>query len=204
MLVTQHLFANSVRIGFHRRIRANNLTKKLLRSSGIHHRDTLNITGVRDSFFSKLANKFGIKALSDSNKDQFTKPLDDMEETTELKSKRCIPCEGSVPPLSEQEIDRFSNQVPGWQVIKGEDGMHRIRLEWKVRNFKCGLQLFERIGEIAESEKHHPDLHLVSYNKIAVELHTHSIGGLTENDFIVAAKINDLEIEDLLPRKKKN
>lgn len=76
------------------------------------------------------------------------------------------------------------------------------RAEWKVRNFKSGLELFERIGAIAESEKHHPDLHLVSYNQVAAELHTHSIGGLTENDFIVAAKINDLEISDLLSKKK--
>lgn len=71
-----------------------------------------------------------------------------------------------------------------------------------MRNFKCGLSLFERIGEIAESEKHHPDLHLLSYNKVSAELYTHSIGGLSENDFIMAAKINELDITDLLSKKK--
>ena len=79
----------------------------------------------------------------------------------------------------------------------------RGRCEWKTKGFKSALRLFERIGEIAESEGHHPDLHLTSYNNVSVELSTHAVQGLTENDFIIAAKINELDLSDLLKKQKK-
>ena len=72
----------------------------------------------------------------------------------------------------------------------------------QVRNFNAGLELFGRIGKVAEEEGHHPDLHLCGYNLVSAELSTHSVGGLTENDFIMAAKINDIEMADLLPKRK--
>lgn len=77
------------------------------------------------------------------------------------------------------------------------------RCEWKTKGFKSALALFGRIGEIAESEGHHPDLHLTSYNNVCVELSTHAVRGLTENDFIMAAKINELDVTDLLKKTKK-
>lgn len=106
-----------------------------------------------------------------------------------------------MPLLTEKEIYLLRNQVPGWQLIR-EDDVDRIRSEWTVKDFKSALEFFQRIGEIAESEGHHPDLHLTSYNKVRIELFTHAVKGLTENDFIIAAKINALDISDLLKKKK--
>jgi 4a-hydroxytetrahydrobiopterin dehydratase len=113
-------------------------------------------------------------------------------DTCELTEKKCRPCEGGVPPLSPAEVGRLSKQVPQWHVTP--DGQ-RIRREWRVKDFVTALDFFNRIGEIAEAEDHHPDLHLVGYRDVAIELWTHAIGGLSENDFIVAAKIDRLPVE---------
>ena len=110
----------------------------------------------------------------------------------ELASKKCVPCEGGVPPLSPEEVQSLLQSVPEWSL--SEDG-NRIRREWKAKNFLAGLAFFEKVGALAEDEGHHPDLHLQGYRNIAVEIWTHAVGGLTENDFILAAKINGVPIE---------
>eukprot|EP00210_Caulerpa_lentillifera_P005339 g5102.t1 len=202
MFALQHVASSSTRVGLHRRNRTLNSKRTLLRSSGGGHRDLLGDIGARDPFPAELESNFGDKVLGYSNTDHLIKPPDDMDKILGLKSKRCTPCEGGTPRLTEKEIERLRNQVPGWQLIKDDEGMYRIKTEWKVRNFKSGLILFKRISEIAESEKHHPDLHLISYNQVSAELYTHSIGGLSENDFILAAKINELDVSDLLPKRK--
>ena len=112
--------------------------------------------------------------------------------TTELTSKHCAPCEGGVPPLSAQQIRELLPAVPAWKVTP--DGK-RIRREWRVRDFATALDFFNRVGQIAEGEDHHPDLHLTGYRNVAIELSTHAVGGLTENDFILAAKIDRLPVE---------
>jgi 4a-hydroxytetrahydrobiopterin dehydratase len=84
-------------------------------------------------------------------------------------------------------------QLPGW--VLTNDGI-RIRREWKVKNFLAGMEFFQRVAELAEKEGHHPDLHLVGYRNVAIELWTHAIGGLSENDFITAAKIDLLPIDE--------
>ena len=71
----------------------------------------------------------------------------------------------------------------------------RLRREWRVKNFVTALDFFNRVGQIAEAEGHHPDLHLVGYRNVTIELWTHAIGGLSENDFILAAKIDQLPVE---------
>jgi 4a-hydroxytetrahydrobiopterin dehydratase len=111
--------------------------------------------------------------------------------TCELTAKKCRPCEGGVPPLSKTEVAEMLKQVPGWKLTA--DGK-RIRREWRVKDFVTALDFFNRIGQIAEAEDHHPDLHLVGYRNVAVELWTHAIGGLSENDFILAAKIDQLPV----------
>jgi 4a-hydroxytetrahydrobiopterin dehydratase len=110
----------------------------------------------------------------------------------ELRTKKCQPCEGGVPPVERQEAERLLLDLPGWQLT--DDGV-RIRREWTVKNFMAALHFFNRVAELAEDEGHHPDLHLVGYRNVAIELWTHAIGGLSENDFITAAKINDLPLE---------
>ena len=109
--------------------------------------------------------------------------------TTELTRKRCTPCEGGVPPLPAEQVKKYLDGLPGWRLTS--DGK-RIRREWRVKDFLAGLDFFNRIGRIAEDEGHHPDLHLTGYRQVAVEIWTHAVGGLTENDFILAAKIDGL------------
>src|SRR4051794_23919383 len=111
--------------------------------------------------------------------------------TCELTTRKCRPCEGGVPPLSAAEVAALSPQVPEWRVTA--DGQ-RIRREWRGKDFVTALDFFNPVGQIAEAEDHHPDLHLVGYRNVAIELWTHAIGGLSENDFILAAKIDRLPV----------
>lgn len=112
--------------------------------------------------------------------------------TEELAHKKCVPCEGGVPKLSRTEAEQLLKSIPGWHLT---DNGERIRREWTVKNFVAGLEFFQRVGDIAEEEEHHPDLHLEDYRKVSIELWTHAIGGLSENDFILAAKINQVPVK---------
>jgi 4a-hydroxytetrahydrobiopterin dehydratase len=110
----------------------------------------------------------------------------------ELASKRCSPCEGGVLPLSQAEAQEQVRQVEGWSVC--HEGQ-RIRRTWTVRNFQAGIDFFVKVAAVAEAEGHHPDLHLEGYRNVSIELWTHAISGLSENDFIMAAKINEIPIQ---------
>jgi 4a-hydroxytetrahydrobiopterin dehydratase len=112
--------------------------------------------------------------------------------TTELRQKKCVACESGVPPLSAEQVREHLAAVPAWH--SSADG-RRIRREWRVKDFAAALDFFNRVGQVAESEDHHPDLHLTGYRDVAIELATHAVGGLTENDFILAAKIDQLPVE---------
>ena len=111
----------------------------------------------------------------------------------ELVKKKCLPCEGGVDPYSLEEARAQLKQLSGWQLT--EDGK-RIRKKWTVKNFTAGIDFFNRIADVAEEDNHHPDLHLERYRDVRVELWTHAIGGLSENDFILAAKIDELPVEE--------
>ena len=100
---------------------------------------------------------------------------------------RCVPCEGGVPPLGADDVRRYLTEVPDWTL----DG-DRIRRRWRLRDFRKALAWVNRVGMLAEEEGHHPDLHLVGYRNVKIEITTHAIGGLSENDFILAAKINQV------------
>lgn len=110
----------------------------------------------------------------------------------QLTRKRCQSCEGGVPALTPAQVQGLLPAVPEWQLV---EGARRIRREWQVKNFQVALDFFQRVGQIAEEEDHHPDLHLVGYRHVALELWTHALGGLSENDFILAAKIDRLPVE---------
>jgi 4a-hydroxytetrahydrobiopterin dehydratase len=114
-----------------------------------------------------------------------------MPQPNELVKKRCAPCGGDVAALSAGEIEALLRHVPAWKLTA--DGV-RIRRVWLVKDFAAALDFFNRVAEVAEAEGHHPDLHLVGYRQLAIELWTHDAGGLTENDFILAAKIDELPI----------
>jgi 4a-hydroxytetrahydrobiopterin dehydratase len=113
----------------------------------------------------------------------------DIPTTEALARKTCVPCEGGVPRLSPEEATAFLERVPGW-TLAADGG--RIRREWTAKNFMAAIDFFNRVAAVAEEEGHHPDLHLTGYRHVAVELWTHAIGGLSENDFILAAKIGQL------------
>jgi 4a-hydroxytetrahydrobiopterin dehydratase len=109
----------------------------------------------------------------------------------ELTRKHCAPCEGNVPPLSPDAARTLLNGLEGWEFShEGE----RIRRQWTAKNFMAAIDFFNKIAALAEEEGHHPDLHLEGYRQVTVELSTHAIGGLSENDFILAAKIDRIPI----------
>jgi 4a-hydroxytetrahydrobiopterin dehydratase len=101
-----------------------------------------------------------------------------------LAEKSCVPCRGGVPPLKGEQLEQMKAQVAGWQVV---DEHHLL----KAYTFPTALDFVNRAGAIAEQEGHHPDLYL-SWGKVEVKIWTHKIDGLTESDFILAAKIDGL------------
>ena len=105
-----------------------------------------------------------------------------------LTQKKCVACEGGMPPLKGELLKKYLGQVEGWQLVDSA----KIKKEFTFKDFKEALAFVNKVGDIAESEQHHPDIHLVSYKKVIIELFTHAIEGLSENDFIVAAKINSI------------
>jgi 4a-hydroxytetrahydrobiopterin dehydratase len=106
-----------------------------------------------------------------------------------LAQKHCQACEGGVPPMSPDEVKAHLAAVPNWQLT--DDGK-MIRRKYKFKDFVSAMAFLQMVGTVAEDEQHHPDLHLTGYRHAAVELTTHAIGGLSENDFVLAAKIDRL------------
>lgn len=103
-----------------------------------------------------------------------------------LTEGKCAPCKVGAPLLTAEEIARLSPQVPEWKVVE-KDGVSRIRREFTFPDFIKAMEFAVAVGELAEEEQHHPDLH-VSWGLTVVETWTHKIRGLHENDFILAAK----------------
>lgn len=105
--------------------------------------------------------------------------------TEQLADKKCVPCRGEVLPLKGKALEKLHNQVPQWKVEKE----HHLHREFRFPDFKQALDFVNRVGAIAEEEGHHPDI-LLGWGKAAITLWTHKINGLTESDFIMAAKID--------------
>ena len=102
-----------------------------------------------------------------------------------LANRSCVPCRGGTPPLTRAEIDPLLEQLDGWTV----EADKKLVKSYRFKNFAQALAYVNRAGEIAEAEGHHPDLHL-AWGHVGVEIWTHKIGGLTESDFILAAKLD--------------
>ena len=107
-----------------------------------------------------------------------------------LAERHCVVCKPGTPPLPRQDIDRLLEQVSSWGVEEA-DGHLRLARTVKFKGFMPGVELINKIAPIAEAEGHHPDL-LLSYGSLTVWLWTHAAGGLTENDFILAARIDQV------------
>jgi len=111
---------------------------------------------------------------------------------TQLATKKCVPCEGKQKPYTKEEAKKLLAETPGWNL---NDTAVMISREYNAKNFMAAVRFINEVAQIAESEDHHPDIHLTAYRKLRIELSTHAVKGLSENDFILAAKINELPIE---------
>ena len=115
-----------------------------------------------------------------------------MKTIPDLTKKHCTPSEKASKALTASQHKQYFVVVPLW--ILAADGK-RIRRKWVVKDFLTALDFFRRVGRIAQAEDHHPDLHLRGYRNVTIELSTHDLGGLSENDFIMAAKIDQVPVE---------
>ena len=116
----------------------------------------------------------------------------EIQPTSELIGKKCKPCEGGVEPCTLPEANEQLGHLEGWYLT--HDGQ-RIRKDWTVKHFMAAMDFFNKVAVIAEDDGHHPDLHVAGYRNVSIEVWTHAIGGLSENDFILAAKIDELPVE---------
>ncbi len=112
--------------------------------------------------------------------------MKEMESQIDLTKKKCVACEGGTIPLNKVEAGVLLRQIPGWEVLQDTKILSR---EFKFKDFAEALVFTDKIGTIAESEGHHPDIEM-GWGYVRVKLTTHAIKGLSENDFIVAAKVN--------------
>jgi len=104
-----------------------------------------------------------------------------------LAARHCVPCRGGAPPLKGVELSALAAQLPDWTVVEG----HHITKTYKFPDFRAALEFVNRVGAVAESEGHHPDL-MLAWGRVEVKTYTHKINGLTESDFILAAKIDQV------------
>ena len=112
---------------------------------------------------------------------------DEVSKTSDLANRKCVPCHGGVPRLRGEELAKLAAQVPAWEVVEE----HHLRRRWEFSNFRAALAFVNRVGEVAEGEGHHPDISF-GWGYCEVTIHTHAIGGLSESDFILAAKLDRL------------
>ena len=106
---------------------------------------------------------------------------------SDLASQECVPCRGGVPALTAEEIQPLLSQIENWRVVHD----HHIRGDFVFPDFQTALDFVNQVGDLAEEQGHHPDIHL-SWGKVGIEIWTHKIDGLTESDFVLAAKIDRL------------
>ena len=109
---------------------------------------------------------------------------------TELTLQKCVPCESDIPPMTEDEIEDFATDVPEWEVVE-VDGIPHLKRQFKFKDFAEALAFTNKVGEIAEEQGHHPVIEL-TWGKVTVEWWTHNIQGLHKNDFIMAAKTDEV------------
>ena len=109
----------------------------------------------------------------------------------DLANKKCVPCEGNIPPFKIEEIHKYLKKVDGWEVLEDKlDGFHLIK-SFKFKNFAESQNFINKVGEIAEKEGHHPDIWF-GWGYAKIKIFTHTIKGLAESDFVLAAKIDQI------------
>ena len=108
-----------------------------------------------------------------------------------LSEKKCIPCEGGVIPFDISEIHKYQKKVDGWSIIKNDKGIFFLEKKFNFKNFLESQKFINKVSEISEQENHHPDISF-GWGYAEIKIMTHAIDGLSENDFILAAKIDDI------------
>ena len=106
---------------------------------------------------------------------------------SELAERQCVPCRGGVPPMKGEQLNEMSSQLPDWQVVNE----HHLQRSYRFKDFRETLDFANRVGELAEEQGHHPDI-CFGWGKADITIWTHKIDGLTESDFVLAAKIDKL------------
>ncbi len=109
--------------------------------------------------------------------------------SNDLSDQHCTPCKGGIPPMNAEEIQKHIQCLPGWNVINN----HHLEKTFRFKKYNQTMQFVNSVAQIAESENHHPEMH-VSYGKVQIEIFTHAVGGLSQNDFILAAKITEIQV----------
>lgn len=207
MAVATHLcFCPPISLCFLPSRRANFLTPNLQTNQSRNctrircSTDLLGDFGGRDPFPAEIESKFGEKVLGYCNTEH--KILIPTASALSLAQQECTPTSPNQTPLSEFEAKQLLIKVVGWRLAH-EGGVLKLQCTWKLRDFECGLELINRIRKVVEGTGHLPTLHqLEQSNQVHAELWTASIGGLSMNDFIVAAKIDQVKTSDLVPRKR--
>ena len=106
-----------------------------------------------------------------------------------LLNQKCVPCEGGIAPLSEDKENEYLKEIKDWTLERKD--VHHIKKEFLLKNFLKAIEFVNKVAEIAENEGHHPNIYIY-YNKVDIEIYTHAIKGLHKNDFILAAKIDNI------------
>ncbi|KAJ8772457.1 hypothetical protein K2173_027634 [Erythroxylum novogranatense] len=161
--------------------------------------DLLGDFGARDPFPAEIESNFAEKVIG--NVDTEHRILIPTVSALSLAQQQCSPVSPLEPPMSKEDAQSLLKKVIGWR-LREEDGGLKLQCLWKLRDFKCGVELVNRIRKVVEPCGHFPNLHLEQPNQARAELWTASIGGLSMNDFIVAAKIDEIKTSDLAPRKR--
>ena len=110
---------------------------------------------------------------------------------SDLASKKCVPCEGNIPPFNADEIHKYLKKVDGWDVKSNDDKNFFLTKEFIFKNFSESQSFVNKVSDIAEQENHHPDIHF-GWGYCKIKIFTHAIKGLAESDFILAAKIDKI------------
>ncbi|KAG0460392.1 hypothetical protein HPP92_020287 [Vanilla planifolia] len=161
--------------------------------------DLLGDLGARDPFPQELESNFGEKVLGNVNTEH--RILIPNLAVLSLAERSCQAIPSSQPPLPKEEVEKLLKKIVGWRLVESDEGL-KIQCTWRVRDYGCAVKLISRIYGAIETSGHYPDLHLEQTNQIRAELWTSSIGGLSLNDFIIAAKIDRIQTLDLAPKKR--
>lgn len=153
--------------------------------------------GARDPRPDELESNFGDKSIGNWDTEHIIRPPAGMGAVTGLYSKSCTPLADGTIALDDIGVENFRRQVPGWRRVGAA-----IKQDWKVKDAEAGAELMRRIAAEAEVQGQQPVLAADAPDSVSVELSTQAVGGLTENDFIMACKINGMDFSDLMPKKK--